>query len=98
MRSNNMKHKQILEQAIKVVTGQRHKDYGDKYINHKNIADLWSDYLDVKITPHDAAICMLLVKIARLKNRHIEDNYVDIAGYAAVAGEINERTESGTST
>ena len=91
------KTREILEQTIRIVTGQRQQDYGDKVINHKNIADLCSSYLNKKISPHDVAICMLLVKVARLKNRKTKDCYVDMAGYAAIAGEIND-TDTSIST
>ena len=57
--------KEYLETAIKLITGPRANDYGDKVINHGNIAKLWSAYLDVPITGHDVAICMTLLKIAR---------------------------------
>ena len=36
---------------------------------------------------------MLLVKVARLKHRPTEDCYVDMAGYAAIAGEIEDTTQ-----
>ena len=91
------KTREILEQTIRFVTGQRQQDYGDKVVNHRNIADLWSSYLNKKISPHDVAICMLLVKVARLKNRKTKDCYVDMAGYAAIAGEIND-TDTSIST
>ena len=91
------KTREILEQTIRIVTGQRQQDYGDKVVNHRNIADLWSSYLNKKISPHDVAICMLLVKVARLKNRKTKDCYVDMAGYAASAGEIND-TDTSIST
>ena len=91
------KTREILEQTIRIVTGQRQQDYGDKVINHQNIADLWSSYLNKKISPHDVAICMLLVKVARLKNRKTKDCYVDMAGDAAIAGEIND-TDTSIST
>lgn len=82
----------FLEQAIKLVDGQRAIDYGDKTINHENIAKLWNAYLDIDISAHDVAICMLLVKVARLKNMHTDDCYVDMAGYAGIAGEIDKAT------
>jgi hypothetical protein len=34
---------------------------------------------------------MMLVKVARLKHRPTEDCYIDMAGYAAIAGEINDK-------
>ena len=86
-----MKSRDLLKETIKVITGPREKDYGDKYNNHVNISELWSSYLGYKISPHDVAICMALVKIARLKHRRTKDCYIDIAGYAAIAAEIESR-------
>jgi len=84
---------ELLEEAKKLVETDRHEDYGDKLLNHQNIAKLWSAFLDVEISPHDVAICMGLVKIARLKHAHKKDSYLDLAAYAAIAGEIEERTD-----
>lgn len=84
--------KDLLQDAIKLVEGDRQKEYGDKLKNHQNIADLWSVFLKKKITPHDVAICMALVKVARLMNQHKKDSYLDMAAYAAIAGEIEART------
>ena len=89
--------REYLDTAAKIVTGQRQYDYGDKYQNHQNIADLWSSYIGKKISAHDVAICMLLVKVARLKHRKTEDCYVDMAGYAAIAGEIHEQEDDADS-
>ena len=84
--------KDLLMAASKLVGGDRQKDYGDKLKNHQNIADLWSIFLEKKITAHDVAICMALVKVARLMNQHKKDSYLDMAAYAAIAGEIEART------
>ena len=80
--------KEYLETAVKLITGPRAKDYGDKIQNHGNIAKLWSAYLDKEITAHDAAILLGLLKIARAKfgNPH-PDTYIDAAAYMAIAGE-----------
>ena len=93
-----MKTREYLETAAKIVTGQRQHDYGDKYQNHENIANLWRAYLDYDISAHDVAICMLLVKVARLKNRPTEDCYIDMAGYAAIAGEIQDKDDDSDTT
>tara|TARA_R100001509_G_scaffold118549_1_gene72960 strand:- start:116 stop:412 length:297 start_codon:yes stop_codon:yes gene_type:complete len=85
-----MKSREYLDTAARIVTGQRQYEYGDKYQNHNNIAKLWSAYLDYEISPHDVAMCMLLVKVARIKHRPTEDCYIDMAGYAAIAGEIQD--------
>ena len=80
--------KDLLTTAMQLVGGDRHKDYGDKVKNHKNIAKLWSAYKDVEITPHDVAIMMVLLKIARTKLGAISsDTYVDGSAYMSIAGE-----------
>ena len=84
--------KEILEEASKLIGGDRNDDYGDKLTNHQNIAALWSVFLRKNITPHDVAMCMALVKVARLMHAHKKDSYLDMAAYAAIAGEIEART------
>ena len=57
-----------------------------------NIAKLWSAYLDISISPHDVAVCMTLLKIARTKlGSRSSDTYVDAAAYMAIAGECKEK-------
>ncbi len=82
----------LLDEAKKLIGGDRQEDYGDKLKNHQNIADFWSVFLQKEITAHDVAICMALVKVARLMNQHKKDSYLDMAAYAAIAGEIEKRT------
>lgn len=86
-----MKRDEILDHAGKLINGDRAKDYGDAYLNHQRIADFWNNYLDhsVKIAPTDVAVMMMLVKIARLMNGWKDDSFVDICGYAALAGEMS---------
>lgn len=44
--------------------------------------------------PEDVAAMMALLKIARIASGHAKaDNWVDLAGYAACGGEIEERRE-----
>ena len=84
-----MKTKDFLNEAIKLASGQRQADYGDKTENHTNIARLWTAYLEYTITPHDVAILMCLLKIARTKLGAIsKDTYMDMSAYSAIAGEI----------
>ena len=83
---------EILKEANELISGKRHTDYGNKLTNHRNIAALWSIFLRTNITPHDVAMCMALVKVARLMHAHKKDSYLDLAAYAAIAGEIEART------
>lgn len=86
-----MKRDEILHTASELINGDRAKDYGDAYLNHMRIADFWNSYLDhkIKLTPTDVATMMMLLKIARLINEYKEDSFVDICGYAALAGEMS---------
>lgn len=93
-----MKRSEILEEAAKIVTTDREEQYGSPENNFEVIAALWDEYLlarryfkgfRFKITAHDVAIMMCLLKIARIATGQPKaDNYIDLAGYTACAGEI----------
>ena len=61
-----MKRDDILAKAGELINGDRKEDYGDAYLNHMRIAEFWNNYLDheIKLTPTDVAMMMMLVKIA----------------------------------
>ena len=87
-----MKREQILDKAKTLISGERAKDYGDAYLNHKRIAELWSPILDKDITVKQVYACMIAVKLSRLiETPDHEDSWIDICGYAALGGEKNER-------
>lgn len=95
-----MNRAEILEQARICVCGEREQDYGSPEDNFATIARLWDVYLQAAhpellplpgvstITPKDVGIMMALLKVARIAAGSSEDSYVDLAGYAACAGEI----------
>jgi hypothetical protein len=90
-----MRSADILSQASKLVGGDRQKTHGDKLQNHQNIARLWSAYLRNRINPTaeisalDVALMMALLKISRTQlGEQNPDDYIDGAGYMAIAGEI----------
>ena len=87
-----MKREQILDKAKTLISGDRAKDYGDAYLNHKRIAELWSPILNKDITVEQVYACMIAVKLSRLiETPDHEDSWIDICGYAALGGEKNER-------
>lgn len=90
---NPMNRADILDAAKKCVCGQREQDYGTPESNFRLIANLWNAYLDDRdddISATDVAMMMALMKIARIKNGGgTGDSFVDLAGYAACGGEIN---------
>ena len=87
----NTTRKHILSEAERCVCTDREEAYGSPENNFSLIARLWREYLDTDkpITAHDVAIMMALLKIGRIASGQVkEDNYIDLAGYAACAGEI----------
>ena len=85
-----MTRKEILETAAKCVVGDREEDYGSPEQKFDRIAAFWNTYLGVAtITAKDVAAMLALLKIARIATGHAKnDNWVDLAGYAACGGEI----------
>ena len=91
---------EILEAAGRCVTGGRDEEYGEPEDSFDLIARLWEPYIraacvspsaDVTIRPQDVAILMALLKIARAAVNDKPDNFVDLAGYAACAGEAAQK-------
>lgn len=85
-----MNRAEILETANKLISGDRHQQYGSAQDNFQKIADLWTTFKGVEFTASDVGMFMIMVKLARLStNPSHEDSYLDMAGYAALTGEIN---------
>lgn len=84
-----MKRAEILEAARVCVCGERERDYGSPEDSFALIGKLWSAYMGVPVSPKDVAMCMALLKVARIKAGDKVDSFVDLAGYAACAGEIS---------
>ena len=84
-----MNREDFLEQAAELVSATRDEVYGDPLTNHQRIADLWSAILGINVEPEEVVLCMIAVKMSRLCNTFDhKDSWVDIAGYAALGGEI----------
>lgn len=95
---NKMKREEILDTAKKCVCGDREQDYGRPEDNFRTIGRLWEVYIrekclspgaDICLLPEDVAALQALLKIARIASGHgKDDNWIDLAGYAACGGEI----------
>lgn len=96
-----MTRKEILDTAEKMVNGDRQDDYGSPENNFDRIAMLWTHYLgpsriEAGLTPVDVAAMLALLKIARIASGHgKKDNWIDLAGYAACGGELQEIWDGG---
>lgn len=75
-----------LDKAKEVINGERQDTYGNPEDSFRVIAGYWGTYLSVNITSEDVMIMMALLKIARMSGqKYSHDNYVDAAGYIALA-------------
>ncbi len=87
----------VLQEAERLINGDRQATYGKAITSFERIADLWSAYIGgVSLTAMDVANLMALLKISRAKSAldtpeviH-RDSYVDLAGYAALAVRCHE--------
>lgn len=85
-----MNREECLKAAEYAALADREEYYGSPKDSFKMIAELWSAYLQKTVDRFDVANMMILLKIARAENKYKDDNYIDIAGYAACAAEIAE--------
>ena len=78
----------LLREAAHTVDGRR-KSYGDPVPFFEAVARRWSITLGHTITPAEAVLLMLDLKLARLCNDpHHRDSQIDLVGYAAVLAEV----------
>ena len=81
----------ILATATEYVTQDRAADHGDMEDNFSTIAAYWNIHLGNDLVDAvDVGLMMAMVKLARAKsNKTHLDNFVDLAGYSACAGELS---------
>lgn len=94
MHENRNRARQILSDAAEQVT-VKGREHGAAFDSFNMIGGLWGVYLDhlhikrsgadTAIQPHDVAQMMVLVKIARAMYGYSDDNFIDAAGYTALA-------------
>lgn len=84
-----------LDEAKKIVCSDRNEQYGEPENNFDVISEYWAAYLNSKykvgvpLDSGDVAYMMVLFKMGRITTAkaYKEDNYIDLAGYAACAME-----------
>ncbi len=81
--------RELLNEAANTIA-DRGATYGHYDLTMLRTSKLWSDYLEREIEPMDVAICMALVKLARVMEArgHHNDNFLDAVAYFAIAGEL----------
>ncbi len=80
----------ILEEAARLVTGDRQNSYGPPDQDFQRTAKMWEALLGtcvqedktLKIPPKFVAMCMIALKLSRETHQNKRDNWTDTAGYA----------------
>lgn len=87
----------ILEEAQRLVHGDRGGDYGHPIDDFTRTGRLWGAILGLPgpVPPETVGLCMAAVKISREVNRPKRDNRVDAAGYLETVQMIHERRGDG---
>ena len=80
----------VLERARYAISGPRQRDYGSPEPSFTRTGRMWAAILGVpEVTAEQVAACMIAVKLARLsESPNHRDSWDDIAGYAALGGEV----------
>ena len=79
----------LLAEAAELAGGERSRQHGPARQTLGLTAELWSAYLGIDVQVADVALLMALLKIARARTgAPILDHFVDMAGYAGIAGEL----------
>lgn len=87
-----MKASALLREAAKTIDGRR-RTYGDPKDHVRRVAARWSVTLGRTVTPHEVCLCMLDLKIERLRHDSSHrDSKIDIAGYAGILSELDTIT------
>lgn len=90
-----MNPRDITDRASQLLHYDRAEEHGDINLGFARAAQIWSAIIGVDVTPHQVALCMAGIKIARsTMNPSHHDNFVDIAGYAGIAGVLAPSKET----
>jgi hypothetical protein len=82
----------VLEEAQRLITGDRNKSYDHPLDNFNRIAKGWEVIFGTDVTEEQVGLAMAWVKICREVHQQKRDNLVDGAGYlGTVQMVIDER-------
>jgi hypothetical protein len=82
----------VLEEALRLTTGDRNNSYGPPTQDFGRTAAMWSAILGCEVKAKQVALCMIALKLSRATWASKRDNWTDIAGYAR-CGYLCEQAE-----
>jgi hypothetical protein len=82
----------ILEEAQRLVHGNRGDDYGHPIVDYERTGRMWGAILGIPdIDPRICCLMMVAVKLSREVNKHKRDNLCDAAGYSECAQMVADK-------
>lgn len=92
MQKKELPRQECLNEAARIISGDRDKQYGGPEDNFGRIAKIWSIIFGIDVTPEDVAMAMVAVKVARYasKSGFQPDTWIDVAGYAGCGYEVGK--------
>jgi hypothetical protein len=73
-----------LLEAQKLVYGDRNEAYGHPLEDYSRTVRIFNAITGRDLTESEGVVFMLAVKLSRLMNKKLRDNYTDLAGYTEV--------------
>jgi hypothetical protein len=88
--SNSTPRVEVLDEAKRIILGERDTQYGGPEDNFNRIARVWSVLFARDFTAEDVAMAMVGVKLARYASNSgfQPDTWTDIVGYGACGYEV----------
>lgn len=80
----------VLQEAQRLVHGDRGAAYGHPLDDYSRTAKIWSAIIGAEVTPEQAILCMIGVKLSRECNKHKRDNLTDTCGYAECLSMVHD--------
>lgn len=82
------KEESILEEAARILGGDRQADYGDPVRNFINIAKEVNRWCGTELSPLDCVNVHIATKTCREQFKHKRDNQVDLVAYQEIKRRI----------
>ncbi|MFT9512777.1 DUF6378 domain-containing protein [Mycobacteroides abscessus subsp. abscessus] len=90
----------ILQEAERIINGDRAEQYGDAAESFADIAKRWTieldDRLSAPVTAVDVARMMTQLKMSRSRSSYHRDSYVDGAGYLGLTDRLVDTVKAET--
>lgn len=80
----------VLQEADRLISGDRRTEYGSVQESFEAVARGWTDIIGAPVTATQVSLCMVWLKVMRETVKDKRDNWVDIAGYAGLGAILND--------